>query len=105
MNLATGFLLGDGQNYTKGCKRAGGGLQSTGIFLKKCGHREMRSKTAQTVQYDGVGEGGLKINERQKVVLRRPFFSCSSLSRSTEIARSGSETAETTSFRNTYFGT
>jgi hypothetical protein len=63
----------------------------------------MRSKNAQTVQYDGVGEGGLKNDDRQKVVLRRPFFSCSSLSRSTEIARSGSETAETTYFRNTFW--
>jgi hypothetical protein len=71
----------------------------------KFGHREMRSKIALNVQYDGVGEGGLKINERQKVVLRRPFFSCSSLSRSTEIARSGSETAEATAFRNTFTGT
>ncbi len=103
--MATGFLLGDGQIIRKGASEQGVGLQSTGIFFKKCGHREMRSKNARTVHHDGVGEGGLKIDERQKVVLRRPFFSCSSLSRSTEIARSGSETAEITAFRNTYSGT
>ncbi len=63
MNLATGFLLGDGQIIRKGARGRGYKVQE---YFKKCGHREMRSQNARTVQYDGVGEGGLKINERQK---------------------------------------